>query len=315
MRDISRKTITLRTAKAVAVVLCKEETLARIKADQLPKGDLLNIGKAAGLLGAKQTQSLIPHCHPVSIDGFTITYEYLEDSNVPEGLESLKGKYGVVIYGEGKSIGRTGIEMEVLTGISVSALTIYDLLKPIDKSIEITSIKLLNKTGGKSDRLKFYEKKHSFAVLVCSDSVSAGSKEDRSGKEIETLCKQYNAELKDYQVVPDNIEQIQAKITQWVNEDIHFIFTTGGTGLSPKDYSIEAIKPLLEKDAAGIAEAMRQHGGLRSPVAMFSRSLAGSIGKSTIVCLPGSTKGVQESLDAILPTVFHCRHILEGGGH
>ena len=135
--------------KAVGVVLCQPATVELIKNDQLPKGDLLNIAKAAGFLAAKNTHNLIPHCHPVSIEAMSIYYEYLEGGTAPDSLEHLQGKYGVVIYCDASSIARTGIEMEVLTGVSVAALTIYDLLKPVDKQIEIASTKLLSKSGGK----------------------------------------------------------------------------------------------------------------------------------------------------------------------
>ncbi|MDH5656802.1 MAG: cyclic pyranopterin monophosphate synthase MoaC, partial [Spirochaetia bacterium] len=160
MIDITHKQISLRTASASGLVLCSRETLERIKENTLPKGDLFNIAKAAGLLASKNTHNLIPHCHPVSVDGMAITYEYRDN--------------GVEILVEGKSIGRTGIEMEVLTACSIAALTIYDLLKPIDKNLEITSLKLTGKTGGKSEAKKDIDASLTTAVLVCSDSTAQG---------------------------------------------------------------------------------------------------------------------------------------------
>ncbi len=315
MRDITRKRITLRQAKAVAVVLCQPSTIGLIKNNQLPKGDLLNIAKAAGFLAAKNTHNLIPHCHPVSIDAMNIEYEYLEGGEAPKHLEQLNGKHGVVIYCEAKAIARTGIEMEVLTAVSVAALTIYDLLKPVDKEIEITSTKLLSKSGGKTDRLPFYEKSHSCAVLVCSDSVAAGVKEDRSGKKIEEMLSEFNASVIESKVVADDKSAIQKAINDWVAKGIEFIFTTGGTGLGPRDITVEAVKEIIDKEADGIAEAMREHGGMRTPLAMFSSAVAGVKNETMIVTLPGSTKGVEECLDAILPTIFHAAKIIKGGGH
>ncbi len=317
MRDISAKQISLRTAKAVAVVLCSKATLDMIKRDALPKGNMLDVARAAGFLAAKNTQHLIPHCHPVSIDGLSITYDYLEPGKQNSDIShSLHEKYGVIIYGEGKSIGRTGIEMETLTAVSVSALTIYDLLKPLaDPEMEITSIKLLKKTGGKSDRSRFTKQTYKAAVLVCSDSTAAGTREDQSGILIQDMLKTHNVTIAGYKIVPDEPAQIQQQIREWVAQDIAFIFTTGGTGLGPRDNTVEAVRSMLEKEADGITEAMRTHGQMRTPLAMMSRAVAGTVKQTLIVTLPGSANGARESLEAILPAVFHARNMLKGGGH
>ena len=316
MRDISAKQISLRTAQAVGVVICSRDTLQLVKTDRLPKGNLLDVARAAGLLAAKNTHNLIPHCHPVSIDGLDISYEYLDDGQVPEELASLAGRHGVVIRCTGKSIGRTGIEMEVLTAVSIASLTIYDLLKPLsDVEIEITSIKLLAKTGGKSDRNRYTQRPYTAAVLVCSDSTAAGLREDLSGVRIKEILSGFGVNTVAYQVVPDEETTIVRQIREWVAQDVAFVFTTGGTGLGPKDSTVEAVRTVVEREAEGIAEAMRTHGQLRTPTAMLSRAVAGVAGKTAIVTLPGSVKGVQESLDAILPQLFHARPMLEGGGH
>jgi molybdenum cofactor synthesis domain-containing protein len=205
--------------------------------------------------------------------------------------------------------------MEVLTGVSVAALEIYDMLKPVDKKLEIGSIRLLNKTGGKSDRSKYFATPPDCAILVCSDSTAAGTREDKSGKTIGAMLEAVNAKVKYYKVVPDDKETIQQVIREWVAEDVPFIFTTGGTGLGPRDNTVSAVKEILERDADGITEAMRHHGQMRTPLAMMSRAVAGSINHTLIVTLPGSTAGVTESLDAILPAVFHARKMMKGGGH
>ena len=316
MRDISGKQITLRTAAGVGAVLCSKESIELIKNDKLPKGNLFDVARAAGFLAAKNTSNLIPHCHPVGIDGMKINFEIIDkekhkDLLAPEVLE----KQGVIITGEAKSIGRTGIEIEVLTAISVSALVVYDLLKPVDKILEITSIKLLEKRGGKSDRQKFFSTSPKCAVLVCSDSTAAGKREDKSGLIIQQMLKEVNAEIVDYKIVPDEPEIIKNQILKWVEDDIHFVFTTGGTGLGPRDNTVSAVRSILERDADGITEAMRAYGQMRTPVAMMSRAVAGSIKFTTIVTLPGSSDGAREGLEAIIPAVFHARKMLKGGGH
>jgi len=189
------------------------------------------------------------------------------------------------------------------------------MLKPVDTTLEIGQIKLLKKTGGKSDRNRFFATPPDCAVLVCSDSTAAGTREDGSGKMISKMLQDVNAHVKYYDIVPDDKETIQQKILQWVKEDIPFIFTTGGTGLGPRDNTVEAVKEIIERDADGITEAMRHHGQMRTPLAMMSRGIAGSINHTLIVTLPGSTKGAQESLEGILPAVFHARKMMLGGGH
>lgn len=305
MRDISHKQISLRTAKASSMVRCTKAVLERVRTGDLPKGNLLDIAKAAGFLAAKKTADLIPHCHPVSIDGLQITFELSDEEN----------NIGILIHAEGKSIGRTGIEMEALTAVSIAALTIYDLLKPLETEIEITSIKLNEKTGGKSDKRKFSKRPQTAAVLVCSDSTAAGKREDSSGIVIQEMLKEHNCEIADYKIIPDEKKLIQETIQTWIAQGVPFIFTTGGTGLGPRDHTVEAVKEIIQRDAPGITEAMRSHGQMRTPLAMMSRSVAGSIGESIIITLPGSSNGAKECMEAILPAVFHAKSMLKGGGH
>jgi cyclic pyranopterin monophosphate synthase len=316
MRDITHKQITLRTAKAIGVIHCSAATIDMIKNDELPKGNLFDVARAAGFIGAKLTPQLLPHCHPVQIDGMDMSFEFLDQAKHADYFDdTVFTKSGIVITGNAKSIGRTGIEMEILTAVSVAALEIYDMLKPVDKQLEIGHIKLLQKRGGKSDRERFFATPPVCAVLVCSDSTAAGAREDKSGKLITDMLQAVNANVVHYEVLPDDITQIQMQIRAWVAEDVQFIFTTGGTGFGPRDNTVEAVKQILEREADGISEAMRVYGQQRTPLAMMSRSIAGSIGNTMIVTLPGSSNGAKESLEAILPAVFHARAMMLGGGH
>ncbi|TGN00647.1 bifunctional molybdenum cofactor biosynthesis protein MoaC/MoaB [Leptospira yasudae] len=302
MIDITEKRTSLRSATAEGFVYCTPETLKRIKENTLPKGDLFGVAKASGLLASKKTSDLIPHCHPVNIDSFDLTFELVER--------------GVRILASGKSIGKTGIEMEVLTGLSVAALTIYDLLKPIDKELEISSVRLLEKKGGKSEmQISKFAEGAKAAILVCSDSTFAGKREDGSGKVIESIFKESNVELVDYRIVPDEPEEIRKKILSWVELGIDLIVTTGGTGLGPRDNTTDTVRALLDQEIPGIAEAMRSFGQDRTPYAMLSRSLAGRIKKTLVVCVPGSSNGARESLKAIFPAIFHAKKMMRGEGH
>ncbi|GGA87813.1 bifunctional molybdenum cofactor biosynthesis protein MoaC/MoaB [Puia dinghuensis] len=316
MRDITHKPITLRTARATGILFCSSATIPLIENGQLPKGNLFDVARAAGFLGAKQVPQLLPHCHPVAIDGMEMTFAFLDPEVHGELFgEAVAGRSGIVITGEARSIGRTGIEMEVLAGVSVAALEIYDMLKPVDKQLEIGHVRLLEKRGGKSDRERYFATPPTCAVLVCSDSTAAGKREDKSGRLIKEMLEAVNANVVDYVVVPDEKSAIQQQVRQWVEKDIQYIFTTGGTGLGPRDNTVTAVKELLERDADGIAEAMRAYGQLRTPMAMMSRGVAGSIGETLVVTLPGSSDGARESLEAILPAVFHARKMMKGGGH
>jgi cyclic pyranopterin phosphate synthase len=137
MRDISEKQITQRTATARAIVRARESTIDMIRQGKTPKGDPLPVAKIAAVYAAKNTGQLIPYCHPLPID--------FADCRFAVGKDSIE------ITTEVKATYKTGVEMEALTAASVAALTIYDMLKMVDTSIEIESISLLKKTGGKSD--------------------------------------------------------------------------------------------------------------------------------------------------------------------
>jgi len=138
MVDITHKKNTLRTAVAQAIVeVSSAETIKAIKELKVPKGDVFAMSKAAGLLGVKKTADLLPDCHPLPIEYTDISYE----------IDGLKIKILITV----KTNYKTGVEVEAMHGASVVALNMYDMLKPIDKGVEISRIKLLKKTGGKSD--------------------------------------------------------------------------------------------------------------------------------------------------------------------
>lgn len=316
MRDITHKQITLRTATATGILFCSPATIELIKNNQLPKGNLFDVARAAGFVGAKSTPQLLPHCHPVAIDGMDIEFDFLsEDKHAAFFDVTTIKRTGIVITGQAKSIGRTGIEMEMLTAVSVAALELYDMLKPVDKQLEIGSIKLLEKRGGKSDRDRYITGTPTCAILVCSDSTAAGEREDKSGKQIQQMLENLQVTVSHYNVVTDDAMPIQSQIKMWVEEGINVIFTTGGTGLGPRDVTTEAVSTIIERNVPGIEEAMRNYGQMRTPLAMLSRSVAGTIGNSIVIALPGSTAGVRESLEAILPAIFHSINMMKGEGH
>ena len=302
MVDITFKASTLRIATAQAVVVVsKQETIDAIKNKTVPKGDVFAMSKAAGLLGVKKTADLLPDCHPMPIEFTGIEYNI-------EGLE-------ITITMTVKTIYKTGVEVEAMHGASIVALNLYDMLKPIDKGIEIQTIKLLRKKGGKSDFKDRYRKDLTAAVIVCSDTISAGQKEDKAGKAIIQKLEESSVEIKEYSIIPDEIEAIQKAVLKHAAEKTDMILFTGGTGLSKRDVTPEALKPLLDREIPGIAEAARSYGQDRTPYSMLSRSVAGVKDQTLVLALPGSTKGAAESMDALFPAVLHVFRIFKGARH
>ena len=177
--------------------------------------------------------------------------------------------------------------MEAMHGVSVVALTMYDMLKPIDKGVEIGTIRLVSKKGGKSSWRDEFERAPKAAVLVCSDSVAAGKKEDKAGKAIVEKLNGLGVDVLESKVVADDEEAIKNQIAAWSDKQVDLILTTGGTGLSPRDNTPEAIAPLLDREVPGIMEAARSYGQQRMPWAMMSRGIAGMIGRTLVITLPG----------------------------
>lgn len=303
MVDITHKSHSLRTAVAQAIVkVSRQETVDAILNKTVPKGDVFEMAKTAGLFAVKKTADMIPDCHPLPVEFTSVSYQI-------EGLF-------INIEIEVRAIYRTGVEVEAMHGASVIALTMYDMLKPIDKSIEIQNIKLVRKEGGKSDwKNKYKTLNLTAAVVVCSDSIFAGTKEDRAGKSIAEKLKGHSIELTHFEVIPDEIKDIQDQLMKHVAMETSMLIYTGGTGLSVRDVTPEALVPLLDRRIPGIEEAIRSYGQERTPLSMLSRSIVGVKGKTLVMALPGSTKGASESMDAVFPAVLHLFKIFKGARH
>jgi molybdenum cofactor biosynthesis protein MoaC len=271
-----------------------------MKSNELPKKDVLIVARVAGTAAAKKTSELIPYCHPLPVDSVEIDFEVREDS--------------VGITASVEAIWKTGVEMEALTAASVAALTIYDMLKPVDRNIEITAVRLEEKRGGKTDFSRRVPKGYRVAVVVTSDSTHAGTREDRSGKVIRERLESFGIDPQ-YEILPDDEEGIVDLLRELVDKGTNLILTTGGTGLGPRDVTVEATRQVIEREIPGVAEAGRAYGQSRTPYSMLSRGVAGVCGKTIIVNLPGSSRGAEETMNAIFPGIVHGYGMLQGEGH
>jgi len=298
MIDITHKPTSLREAIAEATVVVSDiATITAVKEKRVPKGDVLEAARVAALLGIKRTAELIPDCHPLPIEFAEAKFELVERS--------------IFITVRVKTIYRTGVEVEAMHGASVAALTIYDMLKPIDKGITIERIRLVEKKGGKSDWKDAFDTPPKAAVLVISDGVASGKKEDKAGAAIIERLKKIGVEVPMQAIVADEPDTISTKVKEWSAIGVDLILTTGGTGLSPRDRTPEAIALILDREVPGIMEAARGYGQERVPLAMMSRGIAGMIGRTLVITLPGSTRGAQETMDALFPFVLHVIKVQE----
>lgn len=306
MKDIGMKPESYRTAIATGILHVPPHCIELLRNGNTDKGDALKTARIAGILGAKRTDELIPLCHPLPIYRADVEYE-LEEAHV-------------VITAVVETIGPTGVEMEALTAVSLTGLTLYDMLKPHCEPEELCldQVKLGQKKGGKSHFTRVLKESLAASVIVLSDTVASGKKADTAGQNVMEILEEANFGYIHYQVISDSPEQLKALIQQQKN-DYSLILTVGGTGLGPKDLTVETIQPLLTREIPGLMEAARSFGQRRTPYAALSRGVAGYIENSLILTLPGSRQGAKESLVAILPALVHLfdvqKNIPHAGGY
>jgi cyclic pyranopterin monophosphate synthase len=302
MVNITHKSPTLRIAIAQALVkVSLPETVKAIKDRTVPKGDVLECARVAGLFAAKRTADMIPDCHPLPVEYTSVSYEILD----------MEIKIWVEIH----TIYKTGVEVEAMHAASVVALTMYDMLKPIDKGISIEQIRLVEKRGGKSDRSSQPSRELRAAVVVCSDTISAGKGEDKAGESVRQKLADLGVQVLEKEIIPDDFDLIQKQARTYHEQKLDLVIFTGGTGLSPRDVTPEALEGILERRIPGIEEAIRNYGQQRTPFSMLSRSVAGQIGQMLVLAIPGSTKGASESIDAVFPSILHVFKVMEGTRH
>jgi cyclic pyranopterin monophosphate synthase len=302
MKDVSQKPDSKRVARASATLHAPSHCIALLRSGETEKGDALKTARVAGILAAKRTDELIPLCHPLPIHRADVTYELAETS--------------VRIIAEVETIGPTGVEMEALTAASLAALTLYDMLKPYaePEELRIDDCRLERKLGGKSHYRRTLGQPRSAAVLVLSDTVASGAKPDTAGTHVRDTLEAAGFAPIEYTVLPDDAHVLGGALRTLRERHVALVITVGGTGLGPRDITVDTVQPMLDVEIPGIMEAARAFGQQRMPFAMLSRGVAGYAGETLILTFPGSRGGASESLAATLPGLIHLLETGRTGG-
>ncbi|GAA3870304.1 bifunctional molybdenum cofactor biosynthesis protein MoaC/MoaB [Leifsonia kafniensis] len=311
MIDVGQKAETTRVAVARGQFVTTAEVIALIRAEGLPKADVLATARIAGISGAKKTSELIPLCHQVALSSVTVDFELGEDSIEIEAVAHARGQ--------------TGVEMEALTAVTLAGLTLHDMVKAVDPAAMLTEVRLEQKSGGKrgnwqrsiwqrstghADAAGAAVSTHTRAlagrtarVIVASTRGAAGEREDTAGPVIAGWLRQHRYDTAAVSVVAD--ADIAGALTEAVDAQPSVIITTGGTGVSPTDATPEATADLLDRELPGLAEALRRRGADSTPMAALSRGLAGTAGRTVVINLPGSPGGVRDGLDVLNEVLDH----------
>lgn len=320
MIDVGGKQPTNRIAVATGVIRVGHSAFALIRDRQLPKGDVLMLAEIAGIQGAKNASQLMPLCHPMGLDHVRVITE-LDESQAT-----------VRVYCTARTCAKTGVEMEALAGVNAALLTVWDLTKMVEPDLCITDIRLLAKVGGKSGCWLNPEThlipnwvidlvqpavKPSLAsitaeVIVLSDRASSGVYEDKSGPVARDLLNAMGADVRGVSVIPDEPAELQAKIkTIKETGETRLIITSGGTGVSGRDSTPEAVAAIADKLIPGVGELLRTSGAAFTPLSWSSRSIGATLGNVLVVTLPGSPKAVKEGLDVLGPLMKHLLTIIQ----
>ena len=294
MVDVGDKAVTRRSATARGRFETTQEVLALVRADGLPKADVLATARIAGIQGAKRTSELIPLCHPIALTSISVDFSLNDD--------------WIEITATAKTTGKTGVEMEALTAVAIAGLTLHDMTKAVDPQSVLGEIQLIEKTGG---RTRPEVVPGTAAVLVASTRAAAGTRDDTTGPTIAAWLAErgYRASVT---VVAD--ADVASALDPIIAAGPAVVITTGGTGMSPTDRTPEATAALLDRELPGVPEAIRARGLAHTPKAALSRGVAGTVGRTVIVNLPGSTGGVKDGLAVLDELLEHLVAQVAGGG-
>ena len=317
MVDVGDKAVTKRTATATGRFVTTTEVITLIKAEGMPKADVLATARIAGIMGAKSTSSLIPLCHPIPLSTVSIDFEC--------------GNAWIAITATAATTGQTGVEMEALTAVAIAGLTLHDMVKAVDPEARMTDVLLAEKTGGKRghwvrgaatstagspshapDHAHLTTREGAAVVVVASTAGAAGTRTDTTGPVIANWLEAAGFAVDGVLVVAD--AAIADTLAAALATAPALILTTGGTGMSPTDATPEATRALLTTELPGVAEAIRSRGLAATPTAALSRGLAGTANGTVIINLPGSPGGVKDGLAVLDGILAHLIAQVAGGG-
>ena len=319
MVDVGDKAITTRTATAEGVFRTRPEVVDMVAGDALGKADVLATARIAGIGAAKKTSELIPLCHQIPLNSVKVHFD----------LDAAAGE--IRVSATAKTTGRTGVEMEALTAVSVAGLTLHDMVKAVDPLATMDGVRLAAKTGGKrgdwtrgsdddnenalpNSGPAAVDSGRSGVVVVSSTAAARGDRADTTGPAIESWLVERGFSPVEVHVVAD--ADVAAAVTEQVRRSPAVLLTTGGTGVAPDDRTPEATAPHLTLELPGVAEAMRARGLAATPTAAMSRGLVGFAGRTLVANFPGSTGGVHDGLAVLDELLDHLLDVhAHGGGH